>query len=92
MAPDDLLEPLQACFDSLTACGLVEMARGATTGHPASCSHCFGPYLIQLDIRQESSRHRSVLTAITQMLEIGDYSAWPECQRVNWLQHELSSP
>jgi phosphoenolpyruvate carboxylase len=54
--------------------------------------NCFGPYLIQLDIRQESGRHRSVLTAITQMLEIGDYSLWPESKRVKWLQHELSSP
>ena len=26
------------------------------------------------------------------MLEMGDYTAWPESQRVAWLQHELSSP
>ena len=91
MALGDLLEPLQACFDSLMACGLTEMAHGALRD-TLRRAHCFGPHLIQLDIRQESGRHRSILTAITQMLEIGDYSAWPESQRVNWLQHELSSP
>ena len=83
MALGDLLEPLQACFDSLMACGLTEMARGALQD-TLRRAHCFGPHLIQLDIRQESGRHRSILTAITQMLEIGDYSAWPESQRVNW--------
>jgi phosphoenolpyruvate carboxylase len=91
LAPGVLLEPLQACFDSLTACGLTEMARGALRDTLRRVN-CFGPYLIQLDIRQESGRHRSVLTAITQMLEIGDYSLWPESKRVKWLQHELSSP
>lgn len=86
-----LLEPLQVCFDSLTACGLTEMARGALRDTLRRVN-CFGPYLLQLDIRQESGRHRSVLTAITQMLEIGDYSLWSESKRVKWLQHELSSP
>jgi len=73
LAPAVLLEPLQVCFDSLTACGLMEMAGGALRDTLRRVN-CFGPYLIQLDIRQESGRHRSVLTAITQMLEIGDYS------------------
>ena len=47
MAPVDLLEPLQACFDSLMACGLIEMARGALRDTLRRV-HCFGPYLIQL--------------------------------------------
>lgn len=91
LAPAVLLEPLQVCFDSLTACGLMEMAGGALRDTLRRVN-CFGPYLIQLDIRQESGRHRSVLTAITQMLEIGDYSLWSESKRVKWLQHELSNP
>ena len=33
-----------------------------------------------------------MLSAITQRLEIGDYSEWSEAQRVGWLQSELSSP
>ena len=88
---DVLLAPLQACFESLIACGLTEMARGALWD-TLRRAHCFGPYLIQLDIRQESGRHRSVMSAITQLLEVGDYSQWPEEKKVKWLQHELSSP
>ena len=88
---DALLGPLQACYDSLVSCGLIEMARGLLWD-TLRRAHCFGPYLIRLDIRQESGRHRSALSAMTQMLEIGDYSEWPESQRIAWLQSELSSP
>ena len=91
LAPSVLLEPLQSCFDSLMASGLIELARGALTD-TLRRAYCFGPYLIRLDIRQESGRHASILGAITQMLEMGDYTAWPESQRVAWLQHELSNP
>ncbi|MDG2459921.1 MAG: phosphoenolpyruvate carboxylase [Luminiphilus sp.] len=91
LTPEALLGPLRACYDSLIDCGLIEMARGALWD-TLRRAHCFGPYLIQLDIRQESGRHRSVMSAITQMLEVGDYGEWPEAQRVAWLQHELSSP
>ena len=79
------------CFDSLMACGLVEMARGSLLD-TLRRAHCFGPYLIQLDIRQESGRHCSVLSAITQTLEIGDYNDWTEEQRVTWLRAELANP
>ena len=77
---DALLEPLQACYESLVSYGLIEMARGLLWD-TVRRAHCFGPYLIRLDIRQESGRHRSALSAMTQMLEIGDYSEWPEAQR-----------
>jgi len=86
-----LLEPLQACYDSLMDCGLVEMAQGALRD-TLRRAHCFGPYLIQLDIRQESSRHRSVLSAITQLLDVGDYNDWSEEQRLVWLRGELANP
>jgi phosphoenolpyruvate carboxylase len=91
LRPESLLEPLQMCFDSLMACGLVEMARGSLLD-TLRRAHCFGPYLIQLDIRQESGRHCSVLSAITQTLEIGDYNDWTEEQRVTWLRAELANP
>ncbi|MGA0151199.1 MAG: phosphoenolpyruvate carboxylase, partial [Luminiphilus sp.] len=86
-----LLEPLEACFDSLLASGLVEMAHGALLD-TLRRAHCFGPYLIQLDIRQESGRHRSLLSAITRHLELGDYTEWSEEQRTHWLRSELDSP
>ena len=88
---ETLLAPLQACFDSLLASGLLEMAHGALWD-TLRRAHCFGPYLIQLDIRQESGRHRSVLSAITEMLGIGDYNAWSEAQRITWLRAELTNP
>jgi phosphoenolpyruvate carboxylase len=91
LRPESLLEPLEMCFDSLMACGLVEMARGSLLD-TLRRAHCFGPYLIQLDIRQESGRHCSMLSAITQTLEIGDYNEWSEEQRVTWLHGELANP
>ncbi len=91
LQPDDLLAPLTLCYDSLVECGISSIANGLLldTLHRA---RCFGPYLIKLDIRQESGRHRETLSALTKALNLGDYNAWDETERRAWLRQELSNP
>lgn len=86
----DLLDPLLLCHRSLHECGmgliadgdLLDTIRRATT---------FGLSLVRLDIRQDSERHTSALSEITQWLEMGDYAQWDEAQRQAFLLSELKS-
>ena len=50
----------------------------------------FGSSLMQLDIRQESTRHRDVMNAITEFLEIGSYNKWSEAEKLSFLEKELT--
>ncbi|HZJ95499.1 MAG TPA: phosphoenolpyruvate carboxylase [Thiopseudomonas sp.] len=87
---DDLLNPLLLCHRSLHECGmgliadgdLLDTIRRATT---------FGLSLVRLDIRQDSERHTSALSEITQWLELGDYAQWDEAQRQAFLLGELKN-
>lgn len=49
----------------------------------------FGCSLMRLDIRQESTRHRDVINALTTYLELGDFTTWSEEKRIKWLVTEL---
>ena len=49
----------------------------------------FGSSLVRLDIRQESTRHREVMTAITEFLEMGSFESWSEADKVAFLVKEL---
>jgi phosphoenolpyruvate carboxylase len=53
--------------------------------------HCFGVHLVKLDIRQESSRHTAALAELTTYLGLGDYGAWSESKRREFLLTELAS-
>lgn len=85
-----LLEPLHLIHQSLLDCNL----RAVAEGELLDCIrrlHCFGISLLRLDIRQESSRHRDAMAAITRHLELGDYNQWDEARRQQFLQTELAS-
>ena len=90
LRPHALTEPLQLCFDSLFECGLSEIAYGSLQD-TLRRAHCFGPHLLRLDIRQESGRHRSAMSAITQALGLGNYAEWSESERARWLSEELQN-
>lgn len=49
----------------------------------------FGCSLMRLDIRQESTRHRDVINALTTYLELGSFTEWPEEAKIEWLIKEL---
>jgi phosphoenolpyruvate carboxylase len=51
----------------------------------------FGSALMRLDIRQESARHREVMNAITEHLELGSFNEWPEERKVVFLEKELKA-
>lgn len=91
LSQEELLRPLQACKDSLLASGLAVVADGRLKDMLCK-AHSFGPHLLRLDIRQESSRHTAVLSALTESLGVGDYAQWDEAQRAEWLRNELSNP
>jgi len=91
MAKTEITQPLEACYASLSAVGLDALANGCLLD-TLRRTHCFGPHLIQLDIRQESGRHTAVLSELTRALALGDYANWSETERLRWLREELVNP
>ncbi|MDO8266688.1 MAG: phosphoenolpyruvate carboxylase [Moraxellaceae bacterium] len=87
----ELFEPLMLCHQSLLDCGLEDVANGCLLDVIRRVA-CFGVELLKLDIRQESTRHTDVLTAITQFLGMGSYADWDEPARQSFLLAELQNP
>ncbi len=86
----ELLEPLLACYASLSACKMQEIADGHLLDVIRRAS-CFGIELVKLDIRQESTRHRQAVSAITAYLGLGEFSTWSEQSKQTWLVQELAN-
>ena len=87
----DLLEPLLLCYDSLSACNMQAIADDELTNIIRRVA-CFGLELLKLDIRQESTRHTEVLSAITEYLQLDNYGQKDENQRQQFLLAELNNP
>lgn len=86
----ELLEPLMLCFQSLHECGMGVIADGPLL----DCLRravTFGLFLVRLDVRQDSTRHKSAMTEITDYLGLGRYEDWDEQARIDFLLRELSS-
>ncbi|MCS5711105.1 phosphoenolpyruvate carboxylase [Candidatus Berkiella aquae] len=83
-----LLEPLLICYQSLIACRARPIAEGELTDLIRRVS-AFGICLLPLDIRQEAAKHTLLLDELTQSLGLGSYAAWPESQRMAFLQTTL---
>lgn len=87
---EELIRPLQLCYDSLVASGLDEIADGLLLDTLRRV-HTFGLPLVKLDIRQEAGRHAEAVAEIVSELGLGDYSSWDETQRQEFLVRELQS-
>lgn len=87
---NDLLTPLQTCYDSLVACGMSFIANDLLL-RTIRRVHCFGSHLLSLDIRQDGERHADVFAELTQYLELGNYAEWSEEQKQEFLISELNS-
>lgn len=85
----EILEPLLLCLRSLQETGAGLIADGRLTDLLRRL-HVFGLSLVRLDIRQESSRHTALLSAITRSLGLGAYEEWNETQRCDFLVRELN--
>lgn len=88
---EDLAAPLLECYYSLQRCGAGLVAEGRLLDLLRRLA-CFRLTLLQLDIRQEASRHTAVLDAITRALGLGSYGEWDEEQRQAFLIQELENP
>ncbi|KAL6011012.1 Phosphoenolpyruvate carboxylase 4 [Asimina triloba] len=88
--PDQLLEPLLLCYESLESCGSSVLADGRLTDLIRRVA-TFGMILMKLDLRQESGRHAETLDAVTKYLDMGVYSEWDEEKKLDFLARELKS-
>ncbi|CAL5399537.1 unnamed protein product [Camellia sinensis] len=86
--PDQLMEPLLLCHESLQSCGAGVLADGRLADLIRRVA-TFGMNLMKLDLRQESGRHSDTLDAITRYLDMGTYSEWDEEKRLEFLTREL---
>lgn len=86
----ELFDPLKICYDSLVSCGMEIIAEGLLKETLIRIAS-FGVTLVDLDIRQNSDRHTELLDALTQYLELGSYTDWPEKVRQDFLVKELES-
>ncbi|MGL5948199.1 MAG: phosphoenolpyruvate carboxylase [Aeromonas sp.] len=85
-----LRTPLAACYRSLQACGMRNIADGMLLDVLRKVA-CFGIHLVKLDIRQDGERHGEALAEITRYLDLGDYSQWDEAQKQAFLLSEIDS-
>lgn len=85
-----LWEPLLECYNSLLECNMKIIANDKLLDTMRRVK-CFGVTLVQIDIRQESTRHTDALSEITQYLGLGDYGAWTEEAKLAFLIKELNS-
>ncbi|HNC86987.1 MAG TPA: phosphoenolpyruvate carboxylase, partial [Agitococcus sp.] len=88
---EQLLQPLLLCYESLISCNMADIAHDELANIIRRVA-CFGLQLLKLDIRQESTRHKDALNAITDYLQLGDYQEWNETQRREFLLQELNNP
>jgi phosphoenolpyruvate carboxylase len=88
---NDLLGPLQLCYESLVATGQQLIADGPLTDMIRRV-HAFGATLVRLDIRQHASKHVATIDTIARRLGETGYADWPEEQRVAFLVRHLASP
>ncbi len=85
-----LMQPLLMCYRSLKSTGLDSVANGLLLDTIRRVQ-CFGLELVKLDIRQDSERHRDVMSELTQYLGLGDFAQWSEQDKQAFLIKELSS-
>jgi len=85
---EEVESPLLACYHSLHESGVGAVADGRLLDLIRRC-RCFGLSLVNLDIRQEASRHTEALDAITEHLGIGSYASWDEDRKLDFLITEL---
>lgn len=85
-----LWEPLYETYKSLCECNMEIIANDKLLDTLRRV-RCFGVTLVQIDIRQESTRHSEALSEITRYLGMGDYETWSEEDKQAFLVKELNS-
>ena len=87
---EDLFAPLFSCYLSLQECGMGIIADGLLKDTLIRVS-TLGVTLVNMDIKQDSSKHTELLNELTQYLEVGSYDEWSEKARQDFIVGELES-
>lgn len=85
---EEMYEPLVLMYESLLSTGDESVANARLLDLIRQC-RTFGLSMMQLDVRQESTRHSEVVDAITRYLGLGSYLEWDEARRLEFLLGEL---
>jgi len=87
----EFLSNLELIRESLISHGDINIANGDLKDL-IRLVETFGFFLVQLDIRQESTRHTEAIVEICQQLGLGNYADLNESDRQTLLATELSNP
>ena len=86
--PEELLETLLLCYESLIECGDEIIASGRLLNNIRRIAN-FGFTLVRLDIRQHAEMHLQTIDHITRHLGLGSFKKWDEKKRQTFLLNEL---
>lgn len=86
----EFLDDLYSIRDSLISHGDYATANGDLRD-VIRIAETFGFHMVSLDIRQESTRHTQAVTEIFQQIDIIDYQALDDQQRLNFLADQIAS-
>lgn len=86
---EELMAPLLICYRSLHSCGMPRIADGDLLDTIRRVQ-AFGPNLMRLDIRQDSSRHTQAIAELVSYFGLGDFESWPEDARRKFLVDQLA--
>ena len=84
------LDDLYSIRDSLISHGEYATANGELKD-VIRIAETFGFHMVELDIRQESTRHTRAVEDIIQLAGLGDYASMDEAQRLQFLADQISS-
>ena len=87
---NEILDPLNEVYNSLCSVKCDIIANGLVLDI-IRLSHNFGLNLAKLDIRQESSRHTSLLNTICKKLALKEYTKLSEQEKIKFLTREYKS-
>ena len=87
---NEILDPLNEVYNSLCSVKCDIIANGLVLDI-IRLSHTFGLNLAKLDIRQESSRHTSLLNTICKKLALNKYTKLSEQEKIKFLTREYKS-
>ncbi len=87
---DEILEPLKDVYSSLCLVKCDVIANGVVLDLIRR-AYTFGLNLAKLDIRQESTRHSSLINSVCKKLSLPNYLKLSEEEKINFLSKEYNS-
>jgi phosphoenolpyruvate carboxylase len=86
----EFLDDLYSIRDSLISHGEYSIANG-DLNDVIRIAETFGFHMVELDIRQESTRHTMAVGEIAKLCGLGDYHAMDDQQRLDFLASQISA-